>query len=70
MDAVYPILYLDALQVGKVKSQGRVQSKAIYLAFGLTLQGLKEVVRMWAADNEGAKFSGCRWCGAEEPRRH
>jgi putative transposase len=55
LDSVYPILYLDALQV-KVKSQGRVQNKAIYLAFGVNLQGLKEVLGMWAANNEGAKF--------------
>jgi putative transposase len=55
LDAVYPILYLDALQV-KVKSQGRVTNKAIYLAFGVNLQGLKEVLGMWASDNEGAKF--------------
>src|ERR671926_1450000 len=55
LDAVYPILYLDALQV-KVKSQGRVVKKAIYLAFGVNLQGLKEVLGMWASDNEGAKF--------------
>src|SRR5256714_10462133 len=55
LDAVYPILYLDALQV-KVKSQGRVINKAIYLAFGVNLQGLKEVLGMWAAENEGAKF--------------
>jgi putative transposase len=43
LDAVYPILYLDALQV-KVKSQGRVSNKAIYIAFGVNLQGLKEVL--------------------------
>ena len=55
LDAVYPILYLDALQV-KVKSQGRVMNKAIYLAFGVNLSGLKEVLGMWASDNEGAKF--------------
>lgn len=55
MDAVYPILYLDALQV-KVKSQGRVTNKAIYLAFGVNLQGLKEVLGMWASEAEGAKF--------------
>jgi putative transposase len=55
LDAVYPILYLDALQV-KVKSQGRVTNKAIYLAFGVNMQGLKEVLGMWAADTEGAKF--------------
>ncbi|MDQ1591239.1 MAG: putative transposase [Pyrinomonadaceae bacterium] len=40
----------------KVKSQGRVTNKAIYLAFGVNLQGLKEVLGMWAADTEGAKF--------------
>jgi putative transposase len=55
LDAVYPILYLDALQV-KVKSQGRVVNKAIYLAFGVNMQGLKEVLGMWAAETEGAKF--------------
>src|SRR5919112_5065022 len=55
LDSVYPILYLDALQV-KVKSQGRVQNKAIYLAFGVNLRGLKEVLGMWASDSEGAKF--------------
>jgi putative transposase len=55
LDAVYPILYLDALQV-KVKSRGRVSNKAIYIAFGVNLQGLKEVLGMWAAENEGAKF--------------
>src|SRR3954447_22171088 len=53
--SVYPRLYLDALQV-KVKSQGRVVNKAIYLAFGVNLQGLKEVLGMWASDSEGAKF--------------
>ena len=55
LDAVYPILYLDALQV-KVKSQGRVVNKAIYLAFGVNLHGLKEVLGMWAAEAEGSKF--------------
>jgi putative transposase len=55
LDSVYAILYLDALQV-KVKSQGRVVNKAIYIAFGVNLHGLKEVLGMWAADNEGAKF--------------
>ena len=55
LDSVYPILYLDALRV-KVKSQGRVVNKAIYLAFGVNLHGLKEVLGMWAAESEGAKF--------------
>lgn len=55
LDALYPILYLDALQV-KVKDQGRVSNKAIYLAIGVNLQGTKEVLGMWASENEGAKF--------------
>src|SRR5215212_7037858 len=55
LDPVYPILYLDALQV-KVKDQGRVSNKAIYLAVGVKMQGLKEVLGMWASENEGAKF--------------
>lgn len=55
LDPVYPILYLDALQV-KVKDQGRVSNKAIYLAIGVTLAGLKEVLGLWASENEGAKF--------------
>jgi putative transposase len=55
LDAVYPILYLDALKVN-VKSGGRGVNKSIYLAFGVTLTGLKEVLGIWAADTEGAKF--------------
>ena len=58
LDALYPVVYLDALQV-KIKSDGRVQNKAIYLAVGINLQGHKEVLGLWAAQNEGAKF----WLG-------
>ena len=53
--AVYPILYLDAIKV-KVKNQGRVINKSIYLAFGVNMQGMKEVLGIWAAETEGAKF--------------
>ena len=55
LDSVYPILYLDALKV-KVKSQGRVVNKSIYLAFAVTMEGYKEVLGIWASDTEGAKF--------------
>ncbi len=55
LDSVYPILYLDALVV-KVKDQGRVSNKAIYLAIGINCSGLKEVLGMWASETEGAKF--------------
>lgn len=55
LDPIYPILYLDALQV-KVRDQGRVSNKAIYLAIGVNMQGLKEVLGLWASETEGAKF--------------
>jgi putative transposase len=55
LDPLYPILYLDALVV-KVKDQGRVSNKAIYLAVGVNCSGLKEVLGMWASETEGAKF--------------
>jgi putative transposase len=48
LDVVYPILYLDALKV-KVKSGGRVVNKSIYLAFSVNMQGLKDVLGIWAA---------------------
>jgi putative transposase len=40
----------------KVKDQGRVSNKAIYLAIGVNLSGLKEILGRWASDTEGAKF--------------
>ena len=53
--AVYPIIYLDALMV-KIKDNGHIVTKAIYLAMGVTMNGSKEVLGMWIAQTEGAKF--------------
>ena len=55
LDAVYPIMYLDAIQF-KVRDNGRVKSKAIYLAIGVRMSGVKEVLGLWIAQTEGAKF--------------
>ena len=55
LDALYPILYLDALQV-KVRDGAHIRNKAIYLAIGINLAGLKEVLGLWVAQTEGAKF--------------
>jgi len=55
LDDVYPIIYLDALQI-KVRDQGRVSNRAIYLAIGVNMTGFKEVLGMWTAETEGAKF--------------
>jgi len=55
LDALYPILYLDALQV-KVRDGAHIRNKAIYLAIGVNLSGIKEVLGLWIAQTEGAKF--------------
>jgi putative transposase len=55
LDEVYPIMYLDAIQF-KVRDNGHVKNKAIYLAIGVTVEGLKEVLGLWIAQTEGAKF--------------
>jgi putative transposase len=55
LDEIYPIVYLDAIRV-KVRQDGRVINKAVYLAIGVNLDGLKEVLGIWTAETEGAKF--------------
>ena len=54
LDPVYPIVYLDCLHV-KVR-EGTVRVKAVYLAIGITMEGEKEVLGLWLAQSEGAKF--------------
>jgi putative transposase len=55
LDEVWPIVYLDAIRV-KVRHDNRVINKAVYLAVGVNLDGFKEVLGMWTAETEGAKF--------------
>lgn len=55
LDEAYPIVYLDAVRV-KVRHDGRVINKAVYLAIAVTFNGVKEVLGMWTAETEGAKF--------------
>jgi putative transposase len=55
VDALYPILYLDALYV-KIRENGHVQNRAVYLAMGVRMDGSKEVLGLWTSANEGAKF--------------
>jgi putative transposase len=55
LDAVYAIVYLDALVV-KMRVDGRVENRAVYVAIGITLEGQKEVLGLWTSASEGAKF--------------
>ena len=58
LEAVYSIVYFDALRV-KIREEGVVQNKAVHLAIGVTVRGVKEILGMWTSKSEGAKF----WLG-------
>ncbi|EHR8838300.1 IS256 family transposase [Escherichia coli] len=55
LDALYPIVYMDCIVV-KVRQNGSVINKAVFLAPGINTEGQKELLGMWLAENEGAKF--------------
>ena len=55
LEAMYPVVFFDALRV-KVRDQGAVCNKAVYLALGITPDGRKHILGLWIDPNEGAKF--------------
>ena len=55
LDGVYPVVFFDALRV-KIRDEGLVRNKAVYLALAITCQGEKEVLGLWIEQTEGAKF--------------
>jgi len=55
LEDVYPIVYFDSLFT-KIRDNGTVKNMAVYIALGVTMKGHKEVLGMWIADTEGAKF--------------
>ncbi len=55
LEPIYPIVYLDALYV-RMRDNGHVQNRAVYVAIGVNLEGHKEVLGLWTSAHEGAKF--------------
>ncbi len=55
LDAVYPIVYFDAIRM-KIRDEGQVVNKAAYLAIGVSMDGIKDVLGIWLEKTEGAKF--------------
>lgn len=55
LEPIYGIVYLDALYV-KMRHEGRVETRAVYVAIGVDLAGRKEVLGLWSSGSEGAKF--------------
>jgi putative transposase len=55
LEALYPLIFFDALRV-KVRDEGTVKNKAVYLALGVRPEGTKEILGLWIEQTEGAKF--------------
>ncbi|RMF00544.1 MAG: IS256 family transposase, partial [Alphaproteobacteria bacterium] len=55
LDPVYPIVYFDALVV-KTRDHGTTQNRSVYVVFAIDMRGMKQVLGLWVADHEGAKF--------------
>jgi transposase-like protein len=55
LDALYPVIFFDALRV-KIRDEGTVKNKAVYLALGILPDGTKDILGIWIEQTEGAKF--------------
>jgi putative transposase len=55
LESFYGIVFLDALFV-KMRHEGRVENRAVYVAIGINLEGRKDVLGLWSSSAEGAKF--------------
>lgn len=58
LDSIYPIVYLDAMYF-KVRSNGKIVNKAVYICLGYDMNGYKDILGIWVDEAEGAKF----WLG-------
>lgn len=55
LETTYAIVFFDALRV-KIRDEGTVRNKAVYLAIGMRCSGHKEILGLWIEQTEGAKF--------------
>lgn len=55
IDELYPIVFFDAIKM-KIRDEGRIVNKSAYLAIGIGIDGIKDVLGIWIEKNEGAKF--------------
>ena len=55
LEEVYAVVFMDAIHF-HVRSEGQIVKKAVYIAIGINMDGLKEVLGMWVGENESAKF--------------
>lgn len=58
LESIYPIVFMDAVHF-HVRSEGQIVKKAVYIAIGINMDGIRDVLGMWVGENESAKF----WLG-------
>ena len=58
LESIYPIVFMDAVHF-HVRSEGQIVKKAVYIAIGINMEGIRDVLGMWVGENESAKF----WLG-------
>lgn len=55
LEEVYAVVFMDAIHF-HVRSEGHIVKKAVYIAIGINMEGMKEVLGMWVGENESSKF--------------
>ena len=55
LESVYAVVYLDAIHY-HVRHEGRIVKKAVYIAIGINLDGIKDILGLWVGENESSKF--------------
>ena len=70
LEEIYAVVFLDAIHY-HVRSEGQIVKKAVYIAIGINMSGIKEVLGMWVGENESAKYwlsilNGLRNRGVED----
>lgn len=55
LEEIYAVVFMDAIHF-HVRSEGQIVKKAVYIAIGIRLDGIREVLGMWVGENESAKF--------------
>jgi putative transposase len=55
LETSYPLVFFDAIRV-KIRDEGLVRNKAVYLALGVAADGTKDILGLWIETSEGAKF--------------
>lgn len=70
LESIYAVVFMDAIPYN-VRCEGRIVKKAVYIAIGINMDGIKEVLGMYVGENESAKYwisilNGLKNCGVED----